>query len=65
SDLVSDMLVRSFNARLYEEPSEREVTVRLEGAEDFVVLEFLVKGRPVGPRLKVAPTRGFQSDDKG
>ena len=65
SDLVSDLLVKSFNARLYEEPSEREVTVRLEGAEDFVVLEFLVKGRPVGPRLKVAPTRGFQSDDKG
>ena len=65
SDLVSDLLVRSFNARLYEEPSEWEVTVRLEGVEDYVLLEFFVKGKPVGPRLKVAPTRGFKDHDKG
>ena len=65
SDSISDILVKSFNAKLYEEPSEREVVVRLKGAEDFAILEFFVGDRPVGPRLKVAPTRGFENDGKG
>ncbi|MCE4620087.1 MAG: hypothetical protein F7C33_03585 [Desulfurococcales archaeon] len=65
SDLVSDILVRSFKARLYEDPREREIVARLEGADDFVILEFFAKEGPVGPRLKVAPTRGFTSGDKG